>query len=105
MTNPKIIPLIVQKLLDEDLDKGLPHQDCEDCGGINTVTFEEDHLYYNDTDKIEIVVPAFVCNVCSNEFYPVDSYQRIIQHLEVSKGKPYIKVEIKDGKVLKYAIH
>lgn len=105
MTTPKVIPLIIQKLLNSEENSEGTTQDCEECGGIGTVTLVEDHIYYNEAEGLEVEVPAFVCDTCSNEFYPSDSYLEIIRKLEVLKGKSYIKVDIKDGKIIKYAIH
>lgn len=103
MKNDKT-PHIIQKLL----ESGLPEQPdvCDVCGGEDTIHLDENHVFYDDKHKFEIVIPTYICSQCGDECYSDESYQKILQQVEIAKGKSYVRVEVKEGgKVLRYAVH
>lgn len=103
MKNPKAIPHIIQKLLDFGLDDH--SKDCDSCNGEGTIELVEDHLYLDETMGFQLEVPVFICSQCGEESYSNESYLKILQQVERVKGKNYIKIEVKDGEILRYAIH
>ena len=105
MKNAKSIPHLIQKLLElgHVPDR---HEPCDNCGGEDTISLVEDHIFHDEKYKFELVVPTYVCSECGDESYSDESYQRILQQVEIAKGKPYMKVEVKEGgKILRYAVH
>lgn len=105
MKNENSIPHIIQKLLEDGgpPDKAEP---CDVCGEEDTISLIDDHIFYDDKYKLEIVIPTYVCSHCGDESYPDASYQHILQQVEIAKGNSYMKVEVKEGgRILKYAVH
>ena len=96
-------PMAVLRLLNPDLDTSL--NDCDSCGLEGTVTLVPNFNYVNDKYKLNLTLPAYVCNDCGNSVFETSVFILIQEAIEAAKGRPYLKVEVKDGVVTKYAIN
>lgn len=63
------------------------------------------HIYVDKEINLEINIPAHLCSRCDAVVYEPDDYRKLLEAEEAAKGRPYIKVEIKNGQIHKYSVH
>lgn len=90
--------------IDDDKDLSESMNPCSECEE-GTISKDLDNLYKGVDPDFELKVPAYVCSKCSRVSYSKYDYKKILEAQEVASGRPYIKVAIQEGSILKYTLH
>lgn len=98
-------PQIIKRLLSKFEDSEEEAFDCINCGGTFSVFLIEDHDFIDEKLKLSFQIPTYICRVCGDESYSSKSFEHILQKKENASGRDYIKVNIKNGKIIKVSIH
>lgn len=87
-------------------DTGPEHRkNCSNCESVGTVTKNHGHVYENKSLKLSMNAPAYICSNCDVVIYEPATFKDILQAEEVAQGRHYVKVELKNGRIVKYSVH
>lgn len=64
-----------------------------------------DYMYTNKDLNLTVNIPAHICARCDAIIYEPDDYCRLLMAEEAIQGRPYVKVESRNGRVYKYSVH
>ena len=101
---PKITRNLLKKLLEEDTQEYFK-EDCPDCGESDCFVEIPDYLYEIPEHKISEEMAVWVCSSCGYEAFEEESLEKVLNLQEKIEGRPYRKVELKDGKKTIRTIH
>lgn len=97
---------MVEEVLNLTQDTDPPRKrNCPSCESVGTVEKNYDNIYLNTNLGLKLTIPAHICKSCDTVVYEPNDYAMILEAEEAAQGRPYIKVEIRHGKINKYSMH